>query len=923
MKIRILTLLFMLAIAVCASAQQRIDISGEYTVDIDGHKHAISLPSTLDMAGIGTPTSLTPSLDKQVLQHLTRKVSYIGTANYEREISITSEMANRPLTFHFERVIWRSRLFIDGTEVESSQESLATPHIYYLPQGLSEGTHTLRISVDNTKQYDISFNDFAHAYTNETQTMWNGVLGEMHITAEPLLSIASLQAYPDITSSTVKAKIKIVRHGKAPRKATLRLYVDDPDKHTLPIVERTIKAEGDTTVIECEYPISNPSLWDEFSPDLYTLHANLQTGKSTSSKQTRFGMRQLTSKSGHLELNGNRIFLRGTLECCIFPLTGCPPTTDDGWRQVYSKAREWGLNHLRFHSYCPPDAAFRVADEMGFYLQAELPVWSTKIGRTPEAEAFLGRELDRILETYGNHPSFCLMTSGNEMQSDFNILNGLMRHARKTDPRRLYAATSFTFENGHGSKPEPEDEFFITQWTTKGWVRGQGVFDEQVPNFTADYTSTASGYSAPLISHEIGQYSVYPNLKEIEKYTGTLMPLNFTGISNDLKTKGLLHKAADYTEASGRLATILYKEEIERALRTPAFNGYQLLGLQDFPGQSTALVGLVDAFWDSKGVCEPHHFRQFCAPVVPLARFSKATYRNSETFTAQLEVANYSSRQLTNKDIVWSITNTKGDLITSGTISNTSITKGELTVVGNITIPLTTIKSSDRLSFSVAIDGTPYHNSWSIWVYDTPSADLTTLPVTSDIDAALSTARKGGRIILSLPPHNVKGIEGKFLPVFWSPVHFPKQAGSMGLLINHTHPALRDFPTEKHTDWQWWSIVKRSKAMQIDSIPGASPIVETIDNFVNNRRLATIFEAKLGKGGIIVTSIDLLTPDTANGQYKTGITPEIEHLRHCLAEYINSADFAPQTSITEQQLRSLILTDTNKSDKTDAMSVYQ
>ena len=366
MKIRILTLLFMLAIAVCASAQQRINISGEYTVDIDGHKHAISLPSTLDMAGIGTPTSLTPSLDKQVLQHLTRKVSYIGTANYEREISITSEMANRPLTFHFERVIWRSRLFIDGTEVESSQESLATPHIYYLPQGLSEGTHTLRISVDNTKQYDISFNDFAHAYTNETQTMWNGVLGEMHITAEPLLSIASLQAYPDITSSTVKAKIKIVRHGKAPRKATLRLYVDDPDKHTLPIVERTIKAEGDTTVIECEYPISNPSLWDEFSPDLYTLHANLQTGKSTSSKQTRFGMRQLTSKSGHLELNGNRIFLRGTLECCIFPLTGCPPTTDDGWRQVFSKAREWGLNHLRFHSYCPPDAAFRLLTKWDF-----------------------------------------------------------------------------------------------------------------------------------------------------------------------------------------------------------------------------------------------------------------------------------------------------------------------------------------------------------------------------------------------------------------------------------------------------------------------------------------------------------------------------------------------------------------------------
>lgn len=919
----IISLLLILIQTTSICAQQRIDLSGEYTVIINGQKHMISLPSTLDMAGIGTPTLLTPSLDKQVLQHLTRKVSYIGTADYEREICITSEMANRPLTFHFERVLWRSRLFIDGTEAAPSQESLATPHTYHLPQGLSEGKHTMRISIDNTKQYDISFNDFAHAYTNETQTMWNGVLGEMHLTAEPILSIASLHAYPNIENNSVIAKLKIVRHGKLPRKATLRLHVNDPQHHSLPLAEKIIKPDSDTTIVEYEYPISSPQLWDEFTPNLYTLHACIETDKSISTKQTRFGMRQLTSKNGHLELNGNKIFLRGTLECCIFPLTGCPPTSDNGWRQVYSKAREWGLNHLRFHSYCPPDAAFRVADEMGFYLQAELPVWSTKIGKTPEAEAFLSRELDRILETYGNHPSFCMMTSGNEMQSDFNILNGLMRHARQTDPRHLYATTSFTFEKGHGSKPEPEDEFFITQWTDKGWVRGQGVFDEEVPNFTADYTATASGFSAPIISHEIGQYSVYPNLKETEKYTGTLMPLNFKGISNDLKSKALLHKAADYTEASGRLATILYKEEIERALRTPDFNGYQLLGLQDFPGQSTALVGLVDAFWDSKGVCEPHYFRQFCSPVVPLARFNKATYSCSETFTAQIQVANYSAQTLANKKISWRITGTKGNTIMADTINGINIKKGGIATIANISTPLGTIEKADRLTLLVSIEDTPYRNSWNIWVYNTPQSQISAQYITSDINKAIETAKKGGKIILSLPQKHTKGIEGKFLPVFWSPVHFPKQAGSMGLLINHQHPALRNFPTEKHTDWQWWSIIKRSKAMQIDSIPGARPIVETIDNFVNNRRLATIFEAKIGKGGIIVTSIDLITPDTADGQYKTGLTPEIEHLRHCLSEYINSEEFNPETEATEQQLRKLTLTEGTKTKQTDAMSVYK
>ena len=232
------SLLILLLCAISVNAQQRLDLSGEYSVKVDGTEFSINLPSTLDMAGIGTPSTLTPSLDKQVLQHLTRKVSYIGTADYEREIHINSEMANRPLTFHFERVIWRSRLFIDGTEVGPSQESLATPHIYHLPQGLGEGIHTLRISIDNTKQYDISFNDFAHAYTNETQTMWNGVLGEMHLTAQPLLSIASLQAYPDIDKNIVKAKIKVVRHGKASRKATLHLYASDPQQYCLPALKR-------------------------------------------------------------------------------------------------------------------------------------------------------------------------------------------------------------------------------------------------------------------------------------------------------------------------------------------------------------------------------------------------------------------------------------------------------------------------------------------------------------------------------------------------------------------------------------------------------------------------------------------------------------------------------------------------------------
>lgn len=261
-----------------------------------------------------------------------------------------------------------------------------------------------------------------------------------------------------------------------------------------------------------------------------------------------------------------------------------------------------------------------------------------------EAQNFLRDEFERIVENYGNHPSFIMLSVGNELQHDFEWLNETVREMKSRDPRHLYTTTSFTFEKGHGGHPEPEDDYLVTQWTDRGWVRGQGVFEEEPPAFNKNYASSLEGISVPLVSHEIGQYAVYPSMSEIEKYTGVLAPLNSKNIKDDLKEKGLLDKSMDMTYASGKLAALLYKEEIERALKTPGMSGFQLLGLQDFPGQGTALVGLVDAFWDSKGAVEADWFRQFNSPVVPLLEYNSAVYDASEYFSANVMIANYSDQ---------------------------------------------------------------------------------------------------------------------------------------------------------------------------------------------------------------------------------------------------------------------------------------
>ena len=872
--------IFFTAILLCslsfqAGAQQELDLSGTWSVVAGQERSSIVLPNTLDGANIGQENQLQPLLQKPQLSRLTRKHSYIGVVIYQREVTIPQSLAGKPLQLSLERVMWRSRLAIDGHDLGQMQESLVSPHLFYIEKGLSEGRHLLTLTIDNQQQHDISVDHLAHSYTNDTQIMWNGVLGEMKLCAAPLIS--EVQVYPDIDRREIQ--IKVV--GAADAQFALDGNAVSP-----------LKKEDGMYVL----PINDMRLWSEFSPHLYTLCVT--AGGQT--KTVSFGMRKFSAEGNRLLINNRPTFLRGTLECCVFPLTGTPPMDERGWMKVFTTAREYGLNHLRFHSWCPPEAAFRVADKMGFYCQVELPNWSLTVNKDTATAQFLYDEFDHIARHYGNHPSLCIISCGNELQPDFDFLNKLTHYMKSCDPRHLYLTSTFTFEKGHGVRQEPEDDIFVTQWTDKGWVRGQGVFDEHVPDFKSDYRVAAQDITVPLISHEIGQYSVYPNIREIEKYTGVLDPLNFKAIRDDLRQKRLLHRADDYLLASGRFAAILYKEEIERALKTPQQSGFQLLDLHDFPGQGTALVGLLDAFWDSKGLIQPQRFREFCAPVVPLARYEKAVWHAHERFSATIEVADYSEDKKA-KEINWQLTDETGRVYAEG--------------AGNqVDVALDRVEKAQRLELLATIKDSPWRNRWNIWVYpDVEMPQDRHLLVTADISQALRALRKGKKVLFSPKTSIVNGLEGKFLPVFWSPVHFPKQASTMGLLCNPKHPALKDFPTNMHSDWQWWNLVKRSRVMVLDSLPQMSPIVESVDNFVNNRRLALVFEAQVGKGQLIFSAIDLLTDSQL---------PEIRQLRYSLVRYMLGHEFHPTTTLTPTQLHSL-LQEEGTEQKTGATSIYE
>lgn len=836
----------------------------------------IQLPGTTDDAGYGNPNLLEPLLQKPQVLHLTRKNSYLGPAWYQKEVEISKSWSGKRIELKLERALWKTSVWVDGHKIPYDQESLVTPHVFDLTQFLNPGKHLISIRVDNREQHPIS-NGMAHAYTNETQIKWNGIIGDIKLVTKDQISIDEVQVFPDVQHKQVKVVCQIDNAGEE----TIAVLKTDQ-------VEQQISLKtGMNRITFSHSEKDSVRLWNEFTPNLYKLDLSVQAQDSRDEKSVVYAYRDLKAVEEKLILNDKPLFLRGTLECCIFPLTGYPAMDKEGWKKIYGTAREWGLNHLRFHSWCPPEAAFQVADSMGFYLQVELPLWDSF---SKENVDYLQEEADRILKEYGNHPSFCFFSMGNELEGDYSLLQQFMSDLKKKDPRHLYTLTSFSF-SPFGEWPEPNSDYFITQRTRKGWVRGQGVFNANPPSFNQNYDSSLVDMPVPTITHEIGQYAVYPDLEEIEKYTGVLDPVNFKAVKADLEKKGLADKADDYLKASGKLAALLYKEEVERALKTNGISGFQLLDLHDFPGQGTALVGLLNAFWESKGVIDAAAFRQFCAPVVPLANFPKAVYRNDEVLEGTVQVANYGNESLDGKHVVCWLDIPGSNSIRLQEVRVERFEKGMNLLPLSFRFDMSGIQKATKAILRVEIKDTDYKNEWDIWIY--PSQQVVEpedVVLTADFKEAEKALQAGKNVLLNPPYQQLHGLEGKFVPVFWSPVHFPAQAGTMGLLLDPKHPAFAHFPTESHTNWQWWPLTVHSTTLYADSLyRQITPLVECVDNFANNRRLCNLFEAKCLNGKLVVCSMDLLRDQAAY--------PESKQLLYSIVEYMKSDSFAPDKTI--------------------------
>lgn len=824
-----LTALLLAAAALTAGAQTEINLSGRWQLALDrdgtfspadAMTDSILLPGTTDTNRRGDRLA-----DTTETKHLSRPWSYRGRAWYRRTVDIPADWAGRAVVLSLERTK-PSQVFVDGRPAGSSND-ISTPQEYELGALLTPGRHTLDIMVDNSSGVPEQLYASSHAYTEDTQTNWNGIIGR-------------------ITLSTGQ--------------------------------------------------------WQPVAPD--SVHPAL---------------RDFRAEGRHLYADGHRTFLRGRHDACVWPLTGHTAMDLDSWRRYMQVCRDYGLNHVRFHSWCPPEAAFTAADEAGIVLQPELPFWGSFESADTTLMTFLRKEGENILRRYGHHPSFRLFALGNELWGDVDAMSSLVEHFRSIAPDKLYTLGSNYYLGYQGVKPGMD--FFVTCRTGgEGWgnygthTRGSfsfadamdgGIINHFRPGAARDFSEGCAASPVPVISHETGQFQVYPDYREIDKYTGALRPCNMEVFRRRLADAGMADQAEAFHRASGQWALRLYKQDIEMDLRTPDMAGFQLLDLQDYPGQGSAYVGILDAFLDSKGLCTPEEWRRWCAPVVPLLVTDSYCLTVADTLRAAVRVANYGGTSLAGKTLRWRLGDTASGAMT--------LPEGEgLIDAGTIAEPLSAVAAPAKLRLELSIDGTDAANGYDLWVYPAavdPAARRGDVVVARELTPDLARRLERGASVLLMPDSSALTVGPLFQTDYWNYRMFKticdkngKQPspGTMGILADPAHPLLRAFPNDGHSDWQWWAVVRESRPFMLDNTaPAYRPIIQVIDNIERNHKLGLAFEFAVGRGRLLVVMADL---DRASAY------PEGRQFYASVLDYMNSSDFRPATHITADDLRHLLTT---------------
>ena len=867
-----------------------------------------------------------------------------------------------------------SHVWVDGIKV-GSQDSLCTSHKYDLTQYLTKGRHRLTVMIDNTSYKTRG----GHMTSPDTQTNWNGILGDILLKETVGASIAKVVVTPSRINKeayvfmevsgkkagkyqvTVICECKCLKIQEQPEDSlSLSNLPAQPEFEMVGVLfpktfDIYIEKENTKQTISFEYSLGKTVFeWDEYQPNIYTMRINIADGDTEADTVvTQFGLRDFTSQGLDLQCNGKSIFLRGKHDGLIFPMTGYAPMGLNDWLKVFTTVKSYGINHYRFHTCCPPKAAFLAADYLGIYMEPELPFWGTVAEKgeeyyNGEEREYLVNEGFRILEEFGNYPSFVAFSMGNELWGSKSAINSIMGGFKKKDRRHMYTQGS----NNHQFVPsilENDDFFSGVRFSKNRLFRGsyamcdapQGHVQMDMPNTLVNYdemilpkeimeeTEANKGGTiqiqygtgvkevkaeegeeiiipnVPVISHEIGQYETSPNFDEIKKYTGVLKARNFQVFQERLEEKGLFGYWKDYFMASGHLAGECYQRELESALNSRLLSGFQILDLQDFSGQGTALIGILDAFLDNKGTVSRREWTSYCSDAVLLPCFEKFVYTSGEIFHAKVKLRYYNPKIISARKVAIYLNEKEVDSFEFQEINSRGLFElGEMELI----IPQVTEPSKMKIEFEIV--GENIRKSYDLWVYPPLSMKAVVdnynksedLIIITDLRVTLDALSAGKKVLYFPDKANSNSIAGTYATDFWcypmfrsisESVNRAIPVGTLGLLIDNKHPALKNFNTDFYSSPQWYHIVNASSSTILDHIK-IKPIVRTIDNFERNHNLGLLYEMNVESGKLLVCTANLLA-----------LSDKVEAawLLKSLLDYMDSTVFFPEEKISIDELK--------------------
>lgn len=840
------------------------------------------------------------------------KKYYRGAAWYQRDIVIPEEWRGLRTVLTLERANWETKVWLNDTDV-GSNNSLSTPHQYDLGV-ITPGKHTITIKVDNRMIFKVRPD--AHSISDSVGNTWNGIIGNIDLSATSPVWIDSAEVYPDIHKKSILIKTYIGN-------VTEREGIGE-----LSCGNTNVKVEWDEFGGYAELNVQldkSVGFWDEFNPELISLELKLSGSGILDIQKLTFGLRQLKSQGTQFILNDKPIHFRGTHDAAAFPITGYTAMDVESWRRIFLVCQEQGLNHVRYHSFCPPKAAFVAADELGFYLQVECGIW-TQLYPESDMEKWLYEETERILQAYGNHPSFMLLSHGNEPSGRWqDVLPKWVKHFKGRDSRRLYCMQSGRQVRLDGDADyydywnniSPEQEFLVMARLGPDQLRGPSVWNGK------DFRNVIQKLSVPTITHEVGQWCSFPNIEDAKKYTGHLQGKNYEIYRDSLEANGLLEQAHDFFMASGKFQTLCYKAEIEANMRTPNIGGIQLLDLHDYPGQGTSYIGVLDVFWDAKEYVTSEEFRRFCNTTVPLARFESQIFKSGNRIEIPIEMYHYGKQPLKNKDIIWKVIDQSETVVAKGEFTNQTIPLGSGIPIGKVSLHFNDWDAPAQYKLVVSIKDTTFINDWNFWVYPESNnvIDSNEVLVTNKFnDDTIAKLNKGENVLFFAgdqlswehPPF-------AYHPIFWNRLMNPKWSRSLGILCSPDHPAFGDFPTDYYANAQWGTILdNQCRAIDLNLIhKDLKPIVQGIDDWNRNLKLGLIFECRIGNGKMLVCSADLYS--------NLDKRPSAKQLYQSLLHYMQSDKFNPDVtleveSITRNLFSSSIMRDLGAKITTDIES---